>query len=64
MKIEQIESFQLLLCEHVKLNEMNALKKDSTITIRLSKADLERIRERANELGLTVTDLIINTVAK
>ena len=43
---------------------MNTLKKDSTITIRLSKADLERIRERANELGLTVTDLIINTVAK
>lgn len=39
-------------------------RKDATVTIRLSANDLKKIKERASELGLTLTDLIIQNTAR
>lgn len=43
---------------------MKKEKKNATVTIRLSANDLKKIKSRADELGLTVTDLIINTTTR
>ena len=43
---------------------MKKEKKNATVTIRLSANDLKKIKSRADELGLTVTDLIIQNTAR
>ena len=40
------------------------MKKDKTITIRLSEDDLRRMKARAKELGLSTTELIIIKTAR